>query len=258
MFYIYSVMIVLFFFFFQAEDGIRDAQESRGLGDVYKRQEEVYERSTGIEAASNQQAEELVGLAEMVAGGAERVHAENQTLTREMRSLRDERRLALEVLLAEDPAISFLRLSFSQSGAEWKPLMQLRTQLSCLESKHQELVARNAELSEVLERASSDWMTERVRLEATAETNSRERSEVLAVLGGARAGGDANLGDEWLPLLRLVEREGASEERCKKLERELVGSRERLTRLESLVRSAKSAQSAALWRAWEDLSLIHI
>eukprot|EP00658_Telonema_sp_P-2_P074799 TRINITY_DN64096_c0_g1_i1.p1 TRINITY_DN64096_c0_g1~~TRINITY_DN64096_c0_g1_i1.p1 ORF type:complete len:281 (+),score=52.89 TRINITY_DN64096_c0_g1_i1:46-888(+) len=27
-----------FLFFFQAEDGIRDAQESRGLGDVYKRQ----------------------------------------------------------------------------------------------------------------------------------------------------------------------------------------------------------------------------
>ena len=27
-------------FFFQAEDGIRDAQESRGLGDVYKRQNE--------------------------------------------------------------------------------------------------------------------------------------------------------------------------------------------------------------------------
>ena len=32
-------MLCLFFvFFFQAEDGIRDAQESRGLGDVYKRQ----------------------------------------------------------------------------------------------------------------------------------------------------------------------------------------------------------------------------
>src|SRR5674536_183654 len=30
-----------FFFFFQAEDGIRDAQESRGLGDVYKRQDLV-------------------------------------------------------------------------------------------------------------------------------------------------------------------------------------------------------------------------
>ena len=29
------------FFFFQAEDGIRDAQESRGLGDVYKRQGEA-------------------------------------------------------------------------------------------------------------------------------------------------------------------------------------------------------------------------
>eukprot|EP00658_Telonema_sp_P-2_P003857 TRINITY_DN11441_c0_g2_i16.p1 TRINITY_DN11441_c0_g2~~TRINITY_DN11441_c0_g2_i16.p1 ORF type:complete len:367 (-),score=121.44 TRINITY_DN11441_c0_g2_i16:522-1622(-) len=31
-------MLFFFFFFFQAEDGIRDAQESRGLGDVYKRQ----------------------------------------------------------------------------------------------------------------------------------------------------------------------------------------------------------------------------
>eukprot|EP01017_Pseudomicrothorax_dubius_P031781 TRINITY_DN4092_c0_g1_i3.p1 TRINITY_DN4092_c0_g1~~TRINITY_DN4092_c0_g1_i3.p1 ORF type:complete len:128 (-),score=18.51 TRINITY_DN4092_c0_g1_i3:37-420(-) len=28
----------MYIFFFQAEDGIRDAQESRGLGDVYKRQ----------------------------------------------------------------------------------------------------------------------------------------------------------------------------------------------------------------------------
>ncbi len=31
-------LILIFIFFFQAEDGIRDAQESRGLGDVYKRQ----------------------------------------------------------------------------------------------------------------------------------------------------------------------------------------------------------------------------
>ena len=34
------------FFFFQAEDGIRDAQESRGLGDVYKRQRR--ERSVAV------------------------------------------------------------------------------------------------------------------------------------------------------------------------------------------------------------------
>ena len=33
-------MCRLYVFFFQAEDGIRDAQESRGLGDVYKRQQE--------------------------------------------------------------------------------------------------------------------------------------------------------------------------------------------------------------------------
>ena len=40
--------MLFFVFFFQAEDGIRYAQESRGLGDVYKRQvgklEEVEEK----------------------------------------------------------------------------------------------------------------------------------------------------------------------------------------------------------------------
>ncbi len=33
-----STLSVFFFFFFQAEDGIRDCLLSRGLGDVYKRQ----------------------------------------------------------------------------------------------------------------------------------------------------------------------------------------------------------------------------
>ena len=32
-------MCIWFFFFFQAEDGIRDLVRSRGLGDVYKRQD---------------------------------------------------------------------------------------------------------------------------------------------------------------------------------------------------------------------------
>ena len=32
------VMLFVVFFFFQAEDGIRDLVRSRGLGDVYKRQ----------------------------------------------------------------------------------------------------------------------------------------------------------------------------------------------------------------------------
>ena len=44
------------FFFFQAEDGIRDLVRSRGLGDVYKRQEEgpvegdVHDRAPGVGA----------------------------------------------------------------------------------------------------------------------------------------------------------------------------------------------------------------
>eukprot|EP00658_Telonema_sp_P-2_P010954 TRINITY_DN14168_c0_g1_i1.p1 TRINITY_DN14168_c0_g1~~TRINITY_DN14168_c0_g1_i1.p1 ORF type:complete len:454 (-),score=122.09 TRINITY_DN14168_c0_g1_i1:176-1537(-) len=45
---------MLVFFFFQAEDGIRDAQESRGLGDVYKRQ--VSTQSTGGEAQAEMSA----------------------------------------------------------------------------------------------------------------------------------------------------------------------------------------------------------
>ena len=32
------MIVLLCFFFFQAEDGIRDLVRSRGLGDVYKRQ----------------------------------------------------------------------------------------------------------------------------------------------------------------------------------------------------------------------------
>ena len=32
------ILKVMWFFFFQAEDGIRDRSPSRGLGDVYKRQ----------------------------------------------------------------------------------------------------------------------------------------------------------------------------------------------------------------------------
>ena len=41
-----SILLSFVFFFFQAEDGIRDAQESRGLGDVYKRQGLVWVSDT--------------------------------------------------------------------------------------------------------------------------------------------------------------------------------------------------------------------
>ena len=39
MFFFFYVFIFLFFFCFKAEDGIRDLVRSRGLGDVYKRQQ---------------------------------------------------------------------------------------------------------------------------------------------------------------------------------------------------------------------------
>ena len=39
---VHLVIVILFSFFFQAEDGIRDLVRSRGLGDVYKRQVQVH------------------------------------------------------------------------------------------------------------------------------------------------------------------------------------------------------------------------
>ena len=38
----FTLRLLCHFFFFQAEDGIRDLVRSRGLGDVYKRQDVVY------------------------------------------------------------------------------------------------------------------------------------------------------------------------------------------------------------------------
>ncbi len=42
----------MFCFFFQAEDGIRDSVASRGLGDVYKRQELHYRPASWPDRAS--------------------------------------------------------------------------------------------------------------------------------------------------------------------------------------------------------------
>ena len=39
---VFVLYVVAIFFFFQAEDGIRDLVRSRGLGDVYKRQRELF------------------------------------------------------------------------------------------------------------------------------------------------------------------------------------------------------------------------
>ena len=39
----YISVSLCFFVFFQAEDGIRDLVRSRGLGDVYKRQSEIFD-----------------------------------------------------------------------------------------------------------------------------------------------------------------------------------------------------------------------
>ena len=54
---LWFVPLCVYFFFFQAEDGIRDLVRSRGLGDVYKRQPGLKvnpqsEMLTGLHASS--------------------------------------------------------------------------------------------------------------------------------------------------------------------------------------------------------------
>ena len=44
----FMVYFILVFFFFQAEDGIRDLVRSRGLGDVYKRQIQHHAGAHGV------------------------------------------------------------------------------------------------------------------------------------------------------------------------------------------------------------------
>ena len=50
-FFFYSLFYLILFFFFQAEDGIRDLVRSRGLGDVYKRQAPASSGSTAADAS---------------------------------------------------------------------------------------------------------------------------------------------------------------------------------------------------------------
>ena len=52
------------FFFFQAEDGIRDLVRSRGLGDVYKRQ--LHQHLAGLADAGQQLVGALRGEHELV------------------------------------------------------------------------------------------------------------------------------------------------------------------------------------------------
>ena len=60
----------VFFFFFQAEDGIRDLVRSRGLGDVYKRQ--ILNQGSKIRTADLHPQVRAFHVAAMIAAGATR------------------------------------------------------------------------------------------------------------------------------------------------------------------------------------------
>ena len=53
-------MFFFFIFFFQAEDGIRDLVRSRGLGDVYKRQDQAVDFLSGVRVVDNGTGNEVI------------------------------------------------------------------------------------------------------------------------------------------------------------------------------------------------------
>ena len=69
-------IIYFFFFFFQAEDGIRDAQESRGLGDVYKRQDKLWQ---AVNEATNPQTKLILAREYLKAFPTQGLHSHEAT-----------------------------------------------------------------------------------------------------------------------------------------------------------------------------------
>ena len=68
---------VVVVFFFQAEDGIRDLVRSRGLGDVYKRQDQVAhvkEVGYGLWAEGKNFSDELMGKLNMLLNAVSYTH----------------------------------------------------------------------------------------------------------------------------------------------------------------------------------------
>src|SRR5674536_250813 len=118
------IYIVFFFFFFQAEDGIRDAQESRGLGDVYKRQEDL-----GLHAKAG-----LAGRAGLQGGGA-RQRRDHEAAGLGLPPRVDQRDAALaDPLVVPEPAVGVDRLADRTHDAQGLHLVLLRplVALACL------------------------------------------------------------------------------------------------------------------------------
>ena len=94
------MFVFFFFFFFQAEDGIRDAQESRGLGDVYKRQDINRERGIIIDANSNEKRlkEEKADLIEIDSKYFETEKLSNEDLENAKKELKKEQEAVDEVV----------------------------------------------------------------------------------------------------------------------------------------------------------------
>eukprot|EP00658_Telonema_sp_P-2_P002137 TRINITY_DN10808_c0_g1_i1.p1 TRINITY_DN10808_c0_g1~~TRINITY_DN10808_c0_g1_i1.p1 ORF type:complete len:362 (-),score=115.59 TRINITY_DN10808_c0_g1_i1:513-1598(-) len=148
-------------FFFQAEDGIRDAQESRGLGDVYKRQ-----------TLENEMMHERIQARELQA----RIHASSEWTCKEM-----EHNLGYTLAELEETKASLAETRSSQealkaelSGAEEK----LRVSETVRSELEAQLEAKQTQVEKTQHKAQEDGAAlARVERELVA---SKETARALA------------------------------------------------------------------------------
>eukprot|EP00658_Telonema_sp_P-2_P032589 TRINITY_DN24090_c0_g1_i1.p1 TRINITY_DN24090_c0_g1~~TRINITY_DN24090_c0_g1_i1.p1 ORF type:complete len:298 (-),score=88.79 TRINITY_DN24090_c0_g1_i1:172-1065(-) len=167
-------------FFFQAEDGIRDAQESRGLGDVYKRQHvsslraahsqelaAVLEKETKLREADGQRIKKLRAESAREREAAKTQMMEQLEISRcgleaELASRRAELEQTLELQLAErssqldkeradelEMIISKLDAEFSETKKELEEEAQV--QVVALESQMRELQQQSGDKQKKLQ-----------------------------------------------------------------------------------------------------------
>eukprot|EP00658_Telonema_sp_P-2_P044079 TRINITY_DN31947_c0_g1_i1.p1 TRINITY_DN31947_c0_g1~~TRINITY_DN31947_c0_g1_i1.p1 ORF type:complete len:176 (-),score=73.30 TRINITY_DN31947_c0_g1_i1:228-755(-) len=144
------------FFFFQAEDGIRDAQESRGLGDVYKRQTQRY---------SDLRDEE-----EKTAADSITVEERNRKAEAELRQLRGKKENELsEILKHYDKEMNELTDTMTQLNDE---IDHDAAELTTVEKRVKALTAETAQFT--MEKKNDELREEHVaELEAQMHSSAR-------------------------------------------------------------------------------------
>eukprot|EP00658_Telonema_sp_P-2_P085226 TRINITY_DN9675_c0_g1_i12.p1 TRINITY_DN9675_c0_g1~~TRINITY_DN9675_c0_g1_i12.p1 ORF type:complete len:394 (-),score=106.17 TRINITY_DN9675_c0_g1_i12:222-1403(-) len=205
---------IFFFFFFQAEDGIRDAQESRGLGDVYKRQvahqasaetaaQDAREALQRINAKFNDQLQIADRLSQQLGQTQRGATANQQSMDGEIQALRNEislkesqsleyhnalRKLGESAQYSEE-RVGDLTKQLDEIKQGWVSEQQARLQAESFvcelrELANMDVLLLSTRLKEERQEFSTDLSRLRCELRETvagAQTNEADVNEKLAI-----------------------------------------------------------------------------